>query len=161
MYYLLFIVVQFIGVAWVELWRISTSTVRHGTGRFGCVSITTEYHMVPPQRGQGRHNTAARNCRDVICTAPSHAQNRKTRTTTTTSLFIYSLVGRCALMTLPVTTLVGQSVEGSRLTSRYSTASARLEPGLSRYQNSTWYQVLRASGNTQIPRRAVPVEMRQ
>ena len=39
--------------------------VRDGTGRFGCVSITTEYHMVPPQRGRGRHNTAARNCRDV------------------------------------------------------------------------------------------------
>ena len=72
------------------------------------------------------------------------------------SLFIYSLVGSRALMTLPVMTLVGQSVEGSRLTSRYSTASARLEPGLSRYQNSTWYQVLRASGNTQIPRRAAP-----
>ena len=57
-------------------------------------------------------------------------------------------------MTLPVTTLVGQSVEGSRLTSRYSTASAGLEPGPMQYQSSTWYQVLRASGNMQIPRRA-------
>ena len=52
-------------------------------------------------------------------------------------LFIYSLVGRRALMMLPVTTLVGQSVEGSWLTPRYSTASAGLEPGPMRYQSST------------------------
>ncbi|KAK0146561.1 hypothetical protein N1851_014133 [Merluccius polli] len=57
----------------VHYWRISTSTVRHSTVRFGSVSITTEYHIVPPRRGWGRHNTAARNCQDVIYTAPSHA----------------------------------------------------------------------------------------
>ena len=45
-------------------------------------------------------------------------------------VFIYILGGRRAVMTLPVTTLIGQSVEGSRLTSRFSNASARLEPGL-------------------------------
>ena len=76
------------------------------------------------------------------------------------SLFIYSLVGRRALMALPVTTLVGQSVEGSRLTSRYSTASARLEPGLNRYQNSTWYYVLVETRKYRAePCRTVPVEM--
>ncbi|KAK0131854.1 hypothetical protein N1851_033358 [Merluccius polli] len=58
-------------------------TARHGIVLFGSVSITTEYHIVPPRRGRGRHNTAAQNCRDVIYTAPSHAQNRKTRTTKT------------------------------------------------------------------------------
>ena len=61
-----------------DLWRISTSTVWHGMVWFGSVSIKTEYHIVPPRHGRGRHNTAARNCLDVIYTAPSHTQNRKT-----------------------------------------------------------------------------------
>ena len=47
---------------------------------FGCVSITIEYFIVPPQRRRGRHTTASRNCHDVNLYATQTRADKQRRT---------------------------------------------------------------------------------